>query len=420
MLPYLRAALREPEQPPRGRPRVAPARRRGRPRERRARRSAPSRARSIFCSGATEANNLALRGLSRGRPGPLLVSAIEHPSVLECAEDARARRDARLVDASGDAARAGSISAAFTAAIARGAAVVAVMAANNETGVVQPIDEVGRRNARARGVPLHVDAVQALGKTRDSRSRTRASASASFSSHKIGGPEGSRARSSSARGWRIASRDSRRRPGTRPARRHGERRGDRGVRRGAVDLAREELDSRRARLAALEARFLAGIAPTGASRSRSTAIPLRHARVPGTLNLRFPGFSGEGMLFGLDLLGVSVSLGSACSSGAAKPSHVLAAMGVSKQENLESVRFSLGPSLAESDVEMRPPRNPSRCCAECRGSARDSRAVGRRTVRDGRVVRASRSRSVNWQKNESCQRRLGRSVANLNPKSGRA
>jgi cysteine desulfurase len=118
----------------------------------------------------------------------------------------------------------------------------------------------------------------------------------------------------------------------------------------ASELAAEEIETRRARLRALEQRFLRSLAVHGVSFTiHGGKEP--EARIPGTLNLGISGVSGEGMLFGLDLLGVSVSLGSACSSGAAKPSHVLAAMGVSKQENLESVRFSMGPALSESDVE---------------------------------------------------------------------
>lgn len=297
----------------------------------------------IFCSSATEANNLALAGVSHGRTGPLLVSAIEHPSVLECAEElGRAGTEVVTLPVTSE----GRLDlAAFRAAIARGPSLVAVMAVNNETGVVQPFCEVAEECAR-RGVPLHVDAVQVLGKLALPGLHAGIT-SASLSSHKIGGPKGAGALFV-RRGCRI----------------HREMHGggqERGLRAGtenvaaivgfgvAASLAREESHARRAVLAALEARFLQEL------QSRNVAFAVHGdrdpaGRIPGTLNLRFPGFSGEGLLFGLDLLGVSVSLGSACSSGAAKMSHVLVAMGVSKQENLESVRFSLGPDLGGDEM----------------------------------------------------------------------
>jgi cysteine desulfurase len=235
---------------------------------------------------------------------------------------------------------------AFRSSLGQGACLVSVMAVNNETGVLQPLDSVGRECARLE-VPLHVDAVQAFGKVPFSVALPGLAA-ASLSSHKIGGPKGAGALVVRA-GWRL----------------HRELHGggqERGRRAGtenvaaivgfgaAAEFARSELEARRSQCARLEARFLAEL------RRRNVEFVVRggaaaEGRAPGVLNLGFPGFSGEGMLLGLDLLGVSVSLGSACSSGAAKMSHVLAAMGVSKQENLESVRFSMGPALTESDVE---------------------------------------------------------------------
>jgi cysteine desulfurase len=297
-----------------------------------------------FCSGATEANNLAIRGLAAARPGPVLVSAIEHPSVLECAQ-AAAGRDARLAEVPVTAEGRVDLDA-FRALIARGASVVAVMAVNNETGVEQPIDAVAAECAR-REAPLHVDAVQALGKTAFSVARAGI-ATASLSSHKIGGPKGAGALVV-REGWRL---DAALLGG---GQERGRRAGTENVAAivgfgAAAELARAEIEARRARCRALAERFLAEL------RRRNVAFAIRgdpapENRVPGVLNLGFPGFSGEGMLLGLDLLGVSVSLGSACSSGAAKPSHVLAAMGFSKQENLESVRFSMGHSLTDSDID---------------------------------------------------------------------
>jgi cysteine desulfurase len=298
----------------------------------------------VFCSGATEANNLAIRGLAAARPGTVLVSAIEHSSVIECAEDLAGRGAAV---AALPVTPEGRLDLdAFRAALGAGASVAAVMAVNNETGVIQPVEAVAAECA-TRGVPLHVDAVQALGKAGFSVA-SPGIATASVSSHKIGGPKGAGALVVRS-GWRVG----------REIHGGGQERGRRAGTENvaaivgfgaAADLAREELEARRARCAALEARFLVELQQRNVA-FRVRGDPRPESRVPGVLNLGFPGFSGEGMLFGLDLLGVSVSLGSACSSGAAKMSHVLAAMGLSKEENLESVRFSFGPTLADADVD---------------------------------------------------------------------
>jgi cysteine desulfurase len=297
----------------------------------------------IFCSGATEANNLAIQGLAADRPGALVVSAIEHPSILEAA--AAQKKSGREVVTLG-VTREGVIDlGALEDALGRRPALVAIMAVNNETGIVQPVDQAADLCART-GTPLHVDAVHALGKHRFDVTRAGI-ASASLSAHKIGGPKGVGALFLRS-GLRIE----------RALHGGGQERGRRAGTENvaaiagfglAAELARDEGPSRRARLETLEARLL------GDLRSRrldfvvhGESAPL--GRIPGTLSVRFPGFSGEGMLFGLDLLGISVSLSSACSSGAAKPSHVLSAMGVPLAENLETVRISLGWTLDEADM----------------------------------------------------------------------
>lgn len=297
----------------------------------------------IFCSGATEANNLAVQGLAADRPGPIVVSAIEHPSILEAAAS-HARRGREVVSL--PATREGSVDlAALEAALKRVPSLVAVMAVNNETGIVQPVAKVAALCATA-GVPLHVDAVHALGKLPFSVGN-EGIASASVSAHKIAGPKGAgalfvRSGLRLERAVHGGGQERDRRAGTEnvPAI------AGFGL---AAALAHEEGPSRRARVQALEDRLL------GELRSRGVpfvahGIESPSGRVPGTLSLRFPGFSGEGMLFGLDLRGISVSLGSACSSGAAKPSHVLAAMGIPLAENLETVRVSLGWTLDEAEM----------------------------------------------------------------------
>jgi cysteine desulfurase len=299
----------------------------------------------VFTSGATEANNLAITGLAADRPGALVETQIEHPSVRE-ASTARVERAGAGSTVSLAVGPDGAVDVRdVEEVLASKPALLAVMAVNNETGVIQPIDRIADLCARA-GVPLHVDAVQALGKLPFSVAH-QGIASASFSAHKIGGPKGAGAlfvRSGVRLEHELVG------GGQERGRRAGTENVPGIVGLGAAAaLAAEEAPSRRGRLADLESRLL------GELRAREIRFAV-HAerpstgRVPGTLNLRFPGFSGEGMLFGLDLLGVSVSLGSACSSGAAKPSHVLAAMGVPLAENLESVRFSLGWTLAEADM----------------------------------------------------------------------
>jgi cysteine desulfurase len=298
----------------------------------------------VFCSGATEANNLALRGLSQGREGPLLVSAIEHPSILECADGLRQEgRDVAVLPVT---AAGVADTTVLESALGRRPAVTAVMAANNETGVIQPVEVVADLCAR-KGLGLHVDAVQAPGRA-PFDVRHPGITAASLSAHKLGGPKGAGAlfvRSGSPLGRQLhgGGQERGRRAGTENVA------GIVGLAE-ALRLAVAELGSRRDALLRLERAFLAALRAGGVAFTIRGAAA-EESRLPGTLSLGFHGVSGEGMLLGLDLLGVSVSLGSACSSGAARPSHVLAAMGVPKQENLESVRFSMGPALAVADVE---------------------------------------------------------------------
>jgi cysteine desulfurase len=298
----------------------------------------------VFCSGATEANNLALAGLAAARPGAVAASAIEHPSVLECAE--ALRRGGRSVTILPVSRRGVVDPPAVEHALAERPCLVALMAANNETGAVQPIADVATECARA-GVPLHVDAVQTLGKVAFDV-RHRGITSASFSAHKIGGPKGAgalfiRAESGIERQIHGGGQERGRRAGTENVAAI--------VGLGAaVELARAELDGRRERLRRVEGRFLDALAAAGV-RPVAPCDPGDEHRLPGTLSLRFPGVSGEGMLFALDLLGVSVSLGSACSSGAARPSHVLMAAGVSKHDCLETVRISMGAGTLPEDAE---------------------------------------------------------------------
>lgn len=314
----------------------------------------------IFTSGGTEADNLALRGVMLaarqacdGRaPGPPLVlvtSGAEHPAVVETAQ-ALAREGFPLVAAA--CSHTGAVTvAALEEALDRAAeigqpALVSLMLANNETGALSPARELAAL-AHSRGALFHTDAVQALGKAEVSF-RNVAADLLSISAHKIGGPKGAGALLVK-RGTPLI-----------PAITGGTQ--ERGLRGGtvnvpavvglgeAVALAVRERAANEARVAALAYRLLER-ASRAAPAMRVNGPTAGGARLAGTWNLRFPGWSGEEMLVRLDLRGVHVSLGAACHSMAARPSHVLLAMGLSEEEARSSVRFSLGPANTEEEMD---------------------------------------------------------------------
>jgi cysteine desulfurase len=282
-----------------------------------------------FVSGGTEANNLALLGT----PGPALVSAVEHPSVLESAPDApRAPVDA-----------AGRVDLAALERLIREhqPRLVSLMLTNNETGVVQPVAEAARL-AHAAGALLHVDAAQALGRIPVALDDLGADL-LSLSGHKLGGPPGVGALvlrpgvELTAR-QRGGAQELRRRAGTEnlPA-----------ILGMAAAIAATD-SAEPARVCGLrdrlESRVLAGCA---AARIVGAEVP----RLPNTTCLLLPGMEGATQLMALDLAGVAVSTGSACSSGKVGPSHVLLAMGLPEGLARCAIRVSLGWASTEADVE---------------------------------------------------------------------
>ncbi len=290
----------------------------------------------LFTSGGTEANNQALASAR----GPCLVSAIEHDSVLKAAPDAE-----RLpVDADGrlDLERLAERVAATRPAL------VSVMLANNETGVVQPVAEVSRL-ARRHGALVHTDAVQAAGKLRLDLGALGVDF-LTLSAHKLGGPQGVGALvlGAGALGAGIepaallrgGSQERRWRPGTENLP------GIVGFGR-AAELALEDSDVA-SRTAALRDRLEAEIrkAAPGARVYGAAAL-----RLPNTSCLAMPGVGNQTQLIALDLAGVHVSTGSACSSGKVGPSHVLAAMGVEPAEAASAIRVSLGWASTDADVD---------------------------------------------------------------------
>lgn len=290
----------------------------------------------VFTSGATEANNLALRGLvHRGR---IAATAVEHASVLETV---RALDGAAPigVDRDGCVDVAGAI-----AACDEGVGLVSVGLANGEVGSVAPVAAVAAA-LRPRGILCHTDAAQAAGRI-PVDVRVLGVDALSLSSHKLGGPAGAGAL------WLRADAPLTAQLTGGPQER-GRRAGTENVAAivgfgVAARLARLELDAAAARLAALTEALWSGL------RARVPDVvrngPATGPRLPNTVNVHFPGVPGESLLVRLDLAGVAASLGSACAAGAAEPSHVLRAMGRDTDAARGGLRLSLGWSSTEADV----------------------------------------------------------------------
>jgi cysteine desulfurase len=285
----------------------------------------------VFTSGGTEANNQALRCAR----GPVLVSAIEHDSVLAAVPEA-----ARVpVDAEGRVDLA-----VLEGALTRlGRELVSVMLANNETGVIQPVREVVEV-ARRHGARVHCDAVQAGGKLTIDMARLGVDL-LTLSAHKLGGPQGVGALVVQSglepeALLRGGGQERRWRPGTENLP------GIVGFGR-ACELAMAD-SGWRARTGALRDRLEARVAAL----APAARVFGRHAeRLPNTSCPTMPGVSNQTQLIEFDLAGIAVSTGSACSSGKVGPSHVLAAMGVDPGEAASAIRISLGWASCADDVD---------------------------------------------------------------------
>lgn len=300
----------------------------------------------VFTSGGTEADNFALRGVaealeSTGRRH-LIASSIEHEAILTTLK-ALARRGWRTtllpVGASGvvspDALRDG---------LSDQTALVSVMHANNEIGTIQPVFELARL-AHERGALFHTDAVQSVGKI-PVDVRALGADLLSVSAHKFYGPKGAGALWIK-RGTRVSAiltggkHERNRRAGTEnvPAV------AGFGV---AARLAMSTLTADANRLSALRDRLEQSVL----ARVHGTAINgARDARVPNTTNISFEGIEAESLLIALDLEGIAVSTGSACSSGTLEPSHVLRAMGLPTHRTQNSIRISLGSGNTDAEVD---------------------------------------------------------------------
>lgn len=276
----------------------------------------------VFTSGATEANALAIAGLGTGRP--ILIGATEHDAVRASAPEA----EILPVDAAGCL----RLEALEQALVSRPGALVAAMAANNETGVLHPLAEIGRICA-AHGALLHVDAAQSAGRIALDYLGLGA-ASIAVSSHKLGGPAGAGALLlTSAHAERLNP----------LIKGGGQERGRRG---GTPDLpaiagfaaaisALGDIETSAARLGALRDRIEAEAMAAGA-----IVIGADATRLPNTTCLALPGLAAETQVIALDLDGICVSAGAACSSGKVTRSHVLTAMGLEELAG-QAIRVSL-------------------------------------------------------------------------------
>jgi len=296
----------------------------------------------VFTSGGTESDNLAVLGVAEAATGHgIVTSAVEHKAVLDPCKYLQAKGHAVTflpVD------RDGRVDiAALEAAVKTDVALVSLMLANNDTGAIQPVAEAARA-AQAAGVLVHTDAVQAAGKLPIDVKELGVSL-LSFSSHKIHGPKGA--------GALFVRRGVRLTPLV-----HGGRQ-ERTLRPGtenvpaivgfgkACELARARLDADARRVAELRDHFEKQIL----ARVPGTRVNGGNQRLPNTTNIAFPRLDGEAITINLDMLGMAVSTGAACSSADKTPSHVLVAMGQSAAEARSSVRFSFGRDTTDEEVD---------------------------------------------------------------------
>ena len=312
----------------------------------------------IFTSGGTESNNLALIGMfrARRRADPvrrrLLTAATEHHAVIDTAERLAADEGAQLHWLAADEYARTSPQVLETDLDER-TALVSLMWANNEVGTVNPIRELAE-TAHEHGVPMHTDAVQALGQLPVDFTASGVDAM-TVTGHKVGGPVGV--------GVLLARRDLQIEP---IAFGGGQ---ERAVRSGTLDVAgiaglavavREAVRGRVARahrLTALRERLIAGVLDvvdgvTLSGDSGRGTIDGGPSRLPGNAHLRFAGCEGDALLMLLDAAGIECSTGSACTAGVARPSHVLLAMGCSEPEAGGALRFTLGHTSTEADVAV--------------------------------------------------------------------
>jgi cysteine desulfurase len=308
----------------------------------------------VFTSGGTEADNLAIKGLFWARRAAeparrrVLTSAIEHHAVLDCVNWLHDHGAAEVGWPALDAT--GTISpAALREVLERDAdevALVSIMWGNNEVGTVQPVAQLAAV-AREHGIPFHSDAVQAAAQLPVNLADSGATA-LTVTAHKIGGPVGAGALLLS-RGTDVV-----------PVLHGGGQ--ERDVRSGtldapairafavAVEITAARQDDEAKRLAELRDDLIAQVLAAVPDAILNGAPP-GPGRLPGNAHFSFPGCEGDALLMLLDAKGIACSTGSACTAGVAQPSHVLLAMGADEARARGSLRFSLGHSSTQPDVD---------------------------------------------------------------------
>lgn len=299
----------------------------------------------IFTGGATEADNLALRGVveaSEKPGGHIITTAVEHHAILHTC-DALEREGFRVtrvgVDSSGRVDPSD-----VEAAIEDDTVLISVMLANNEVGTIQPIEEISAI-ARERGITMHTDAVQAAGQIPVDVEKLGVDL-ASFSAHKMYGPKGI--------GCLYVRRGTKIRPQVHGG--HHEHRLRAGTENvpgivafgEACALATEELDYRMKHMTSIRDRLISGL------EERIPQIFVngdRTERLPNNVSVCIPGVEGEAMLLHLDMQGIAASSGSACTSGSLEASHVLLAMGLKHEIAHGSLRLSLGRENTAEEID---------------------------------------------------------------------
>ena len=297
----------------------------------------------VFTASGSESDNTALRGVSAKAKAPragIVCSAVEHHAVLNAAkalgEEGRPVRLARVHPS-------GTLDLEDLAAkLDETTALASLMLGNNETGTVQPVPEAARL-ARRRGALVHCDAVQAAGRL-PIDVRALDVDLLTLSAHKLYGPKGVgclyvRRGTPMAPLVRGGGQERNRRAGTENVA------GVVGFGTAAA-LALEGLESEAIRVAALRDRLEERLLAIGGARRNGEG-----PRLPNTTNVSFEGTEAEGLLIALDLEGIAVSTGAACSAGGVEPSHVLRAMGLPAERVQSSLRLSLGRSTTEADVD---------------------------------------------------------------------
>ncbi len=296
----------------------------------------------IFTSGGTEANNLALHAVTAGvAPTDIAVSAIEHPSILEPALALRA--SGWQVNQIAVDSQCRVLPEQLKTVISATTRLVSVMAANNETGAIQPVAQLAEI-ARSAGAVFHTDAIQAAGKQPLDFASSGAQLM-SLSAHKLYGPKGA--------GALIVDKLLQ----VVPLQLGGGQ--ERGLRSGteniaaivgfgvAAELAIEHQAADSLRVSALRDHLQARLQRY----PQVSVFAAKAERLPNTLQLAVAGVDGETLLMQLDKAGIAVSSGSACSSGKTEPSHVLLAMGVEPQQARSAIRISLGRETTAADID---------------------------------------------------------------------